>query len=177
MDAHKLTRETMDMSDAEYDALCLEPVWGVIEESSGKVLASGLTYLDALAKLNGFSESGAVAGWMHLAYAPTPAPAIERHHLDWLCIAHRAIEQAPTNDILWLEAVNSMRGLIVAFNREARDDQHAAHAQYLLNRLAALAVTPAGAPTTGTPVPVYSERVKDQLMHIATGGYDGRSLL
>lgn len=176
MDAHNMGRETMDMSgmsDAEYDALRLEPVWAVIEESSGKVLTSGLTYLDALAKLNGFSEAGDVAGWMHLAYAPTPAPAIERHHLDWLCIVHRAIEQAPTNDLLWVEAVNGMRGLIVAFNREARDEQHAAHAQYLLNRLAALAVD------YGTQaVAMSAERIKDALMVIAGGGQlEARRLL
>lgn len=173
MDTHKLTRETMNMSDAEYDALRLEPVWAVIEESNGKVLASGLTYLDALAELNSFSQSGAVEGWMHLAYAPTPAPAIEREHLDWLCIVHRAIEQAPTNDLLWVEAVNSMRGLIVAFNREARDDQHAAHAQYLLNRIATLAYD------YGTQaVAMSTERIKDVLMVIAGGGQlEARRLL
>jgi hypothetical protein len=173
MDAHNLTRETMDMSDAEYEALRLEPVWGVIEESSGKVLASGLTYLDALAELNGFSESGAVEGWMHLAHAPAPAPAIERTHLDWLCIAHRALGQAPTNDLLWVEAVNSMRGLIVAFDREARDDQHAAHAQYLLNRIATLAGD------YGTQaVAMSTERIKDVLMVIAGGGQlEARRLL
>lgn len=107
----------------------------------------------------------------------TEAPAITRADLDWLAVAHRAIEQAPTNDLLWFEAVNGMRRLIAAFNHAARDEAHAAHAQYLLNRVASLAVTPADAPTTGTPVPVYSERVKDQLMHIAAGGYDARSLL
>lgn len=106
------------------------------------------------------------------------APLITRADLDWLCIAHRAIEQAPTNDLLYIEAVNTMRGLIVAFNRSARNDCHAAHAQYLLNKLVAHAVSPSAALTgSGVPVPLVSERVKDALMHIAAGGYDARSLL
>lgn len=107
---------------------------------------------------------------------PAPAP-LTRADLDWLCVTQRAADNDQQSQLLWVQATLAMSDVIGACNRTARDDAHAAHAQHLVGRLAVLAVTAADAPTTGTPVPVYAERVKDQLMHIAAGGYDGRSLL
>lgn len=107
------------------------------------------------------------------------APAkITRAELDWLCITQRAADTNPENADLWLEAVRSMRNLIGEFNAAALDEAHAAHAQYLLNRIVEFALKPATAPTiSGVPVPLVTERMKDQLMHLAARGYDGRSLL
>lgn len=96
---------------------------------------------------------------------------VTRFQLDWLCIVHRALEAAPTSDILWAHAVITLRGLITAFDTLACDDNDAAHAQYLLNKLVAYALTPADARTvSGAPVPLVSEHLKDQLMHLAARG-------
>lgn len=94
----------------------------------------------------------------------TSAPAITRTDLDWLCIVHRAIEGKPTNDTLWYEAVFSLRRLIEAFNTVACDESHAANAQYLLNRLAAIAYD-----YTTPTVAAWSERIKDALEAIGRG--------
>jgi len=106
------------------------------------------------------------------------APAIARTDLDWLGIVHRALQSAPTNDMLWVECVRSMRRLITVMNLASRDENHAAHAQYLLNKLVAHAVSPAaGATASGRSVPEVAEAIKDQLMHLAAGGRDDRALL
>lgn len=103
--------------------------------------------------------------------------AITRFDLDWLCIAQRAADNDTDNADLWLEAVRAMRGLIAAFNSAARDEAHAAHAQLLIGRLAIYAVETYRTLYSGTPLAVASERIKDQLMHIARGGEDPRALV
>lgn len=108
----------------------------------------------------------------------TQAPApITRAELDWVCITQRAADNAPDSQLLWVQAALAMSDVIMVCNILALDEAHAAHAQVLVGRLANIALTPADAPTTGTPVPVRSERLKDQIMHIAAGGYDARTLL
>lgn len=107
------------------------------------------------------------------------APAeITRAELDWVCITQRAAENNPTSQLLWVQASLAMSDAIQGFNAAALDQAHAAHAQYLLNRIAAFALKPVNAPTiSGAPVPLVTEHMKDQLMHIASRGYDARSLL
>lgn len=109
----------------------------------------------------------------------TEAPAtITRTDLDWVCITHRALENAPTNDTLWAQAVTTLLRLNRAFNAIAIDEAHAAHAQYLLNQIVGFALKPADAPTvSGAPVALVTEHMKDQLMHLASRGYDARALL
>lgn len=92
------------------------------------------------------------------------APTITRTDLDWLCIVHRALQNAPTNDTLWAECVKAMRGLIGRFTFAAHDEAHAAHAQYLLNRIASLACD-----YTTQGVATSAERIKDVLEAIARG--------
>lgn len=101
-----------------------------------------------------------------LAAAPAeaPAPVITRADLDWLCITHRAAADNTGNGDLWLAAVRAMRHLIGTFDIVALDDRHAAHAQYLVNRLAAMAGEYA---TQG--LAVASERLKDVLEAIGRG--------
>lgn len=107
------------------------------------------------------------------------APAkITRAELDWVCVAQRAADTNPTSQLLWVQATLAMSDVIMVCNVLALDEAHAAYAQELVNRLAALATTPVDAPTaSGVPVPLVAERVKDVLMHIGDGGYDARSLL
>lgn len=107
------------------------------------------------------------------------APAkITRAELDWVCITQRAADTNPTSQLLWVQATLAMSDVIMVCNVLALDEAHAAYAQELVNRLAALATTPVDAPTaSGVPVPLVAERVKDVLMHIGDGGYDARSLL
>jgi hypothetical protein len=110
--------------------------------------------------------------------AAPPAPAITRADLDWLCVTQRAAENDTDSVILWDAAVEAMHGLIARFNTAARDEAHAAHAQFLIGRLAAFAITPVDGPTvSGVPVPLVSERMKDRLMHLASGGYDALAIL
>lgn len=107
------------------------------------------------------------------------APAkITRAELDWVCVTQRAAENNPTSQLLWVQATLAMSDVIMVCNVLAVDEAHAAYAQDLVNRLAALALTPVDAPTaSGVPVPLVAERVKDALMHLGAGGYDARSLL
>lgn len=90
--------------------------------------------------------------------------AITRFDLDWVCITQRAADNDTDNADLWLESVRAMRNLIAAFNSAAIDEAHAAHAQYLVNRLAALACD------YGTQaVAMAAERMKDVLEAIGRG--------
>lgn len=101
--------------------------------------------------------------------------AITRFDLDWVCITQRAAENDQHSTDLWLEAVRAMRNLIGAFNSAARDEAHAAHAQFLINRIAQYATfNVAGA--GGTGVALVTERYKDELMHLARGGFDPAAL-
>lgn len=104
----------------------------------------------------------------------TEAPAkITRTDLDWVCITHRALQNAPTNDALWAQAVMTLFRLGRAFDALAVDTAHASHAQYLLNRIVQFALMPGDAQTlSGAPVALVTEHMKDQLMHLAARGYD-----
>lgn len=99
--------------------------------------------------------------------------AITRFDLDWVCITQRAAKNDTDNADLWLESVRAMRNLIAAFNSAAIDEAHAAHAQFLIERLAEYATFNADAASmAGAAVADVTEQYKDQLMHIAAGEYD-----
>lgn len=90
--------------------------------------------------------------------------AITRTDLDWVCITQRAADNDTDNADLWLESVRAMRNLIAAFNSAAIDEAHAAHAQYLINRLGFIACD------YGTQaVAAAGERIKDVLEAIGRG--------
>lgn len=95
----------------------------------------------------------------------TQAPTrITRTELDWACIAQRAAHNAPRSQLLWVQAALAMSDVIMVCNVLAVDEPHAAHAQYLVNRLAELACT------YGTEaVAVHTERIKDVLEAIGRG--------
>lgn len=103
--------------------------------------------------------------------------AITRFDLDWVCITQRAADNDPHSQLLWVQAALAISDTIAAFNSAAIDEAHAAHAQLLIGRLAIYAVETYRTLYSGTPLAVASERIKDQLMHIARGGEDPRALV
>lgn len=93
------------------------------------------------------------------------APAkITRAELDWVCVAHRAAANDPHSQLLWVQAVLAMSDVIMVCNVVAVDEPHAAHAQYLVNRLAAMADEYAT-----EAVALSSEHIKDVLEAIGAG--------
>jgi hypothetical protein len=89
---------------------------------------------------------------------------ITRNQLDWLCIAQRAADSNPDSQLLWVQAALAVSDVILVCNVLAVDEAHAAHAQYLVNRLAFLAVD------YGTQaVAMSAERIKDVLETISRG--------
>jgi hypothetical protein len=95
----------------------------------------------------------------------TQAPAaITRAELDWVCITQRAADNAPDSQLLWVQAALAMSDVIMVCNVLAIDEPHAAHAQYLVNELASLAIE------HSTPwVAVVAEGIKDLIEAIARG--------
>lgn len=168
------------MSDAEYDALRLEPVWVVVDEDTLGILTEPMPNAQAQAELRRIADDGDVEGWMslrHVDEAPI-APRITREQLDWVAITQRAYESDPNSVILWAQAALALSDVIGGINRTALNEAHAAHAQDLVGRLAAVAATDTGEKSWyGQAIPIVSEGLKDQLMHIARGGYDARALL
>lgn len=169
-----------DMTDAEYDALLLEPVWVVVDEDTLAVLTEPMTNAQAQAELRRLADAGEVEGWMsirHTDEAPI-APRITREQLDWVAVTQRAAEADPHSVILWAQAALALSDVIGGINRTALNERHAAHAQDLIGRLAAVAATDTGEKDWyEQAIPVISEGLKNQLMHLARGGYDARSLL
>lgn len=93
------------------------------------------------------------------------APAkITRAELDWVCITQRAAENDQHSQLLWVQATLAISDVIMVCNVLAVDEPHAAHAQYLVNRLATLACD-----RTTQAVALASERIKDVLEAIGRG--------
>lgn len=106
-----------------------------------------------------------------------PAP-ITRAELDWVCVTQRAADNDQHSQLLWVQATLAMSDVISSCNRTARDEAHAAHAQHLVGRLAAFTTFRADASTlTGTACALVTERLKDEIMHIAAGGFDADALV
>jgi len=103
----------------------------------------------------------------------TQAPApITRAELDWVCVAQRAADNDPHSQLLWVQATLAMSDVIMVCNVLARDEAHAAHAQALVNQLAALACE------NGTEdVAVMAEALKDAIVHISAGGRNALAML
>lgn len=92
-----------------------------------------------------------------------PAP-ITRAELDWVCVTQRAADNDQHSQLLWVQATLAMSDVIMVCNVLAVDEAHAAHAQYLVNRLGALACD------YGTEaVALASERIKDVIEAIGRG--------
>jgi hypothetical protein len=105
------------------------------------------------------------------------APAqITRADLDWLCITHRAAANDPTSQLLWVQATLAMGDATRSLDAAALDQSHAKHGRFLIGRLAAFAITTVDAVTIGTPIPLYSERIKDAIMHIGSGRFDASTI-